>query len=144
MSINSAEHLAAARASNAPWLSDTYQDEDDLDEYDPLSESLRLTPLIEQLNLHAEPVSPSISAPIGTTTPSAIARPAPIGSHPPIGSRSSSDLSRATSSPSSPSSASSTPSSTSSPHTESTNDSTEKSKKKKSSRLNIFQRLSSK
>lgn len=119
LALNSREHLAAARASNAPWLSDTYQ-EDDTDEYDPLSESLRLTPLIEQLNLHAEPVSPSTSHPNTT----------PIGSAP-IGSKPSSAPTQA-------------PTSQPLNASEPTADATEKSKKKKGSRLNIFQRLSSK
>jgi len=120
LALNSREHLAAARASNAPWLSDTYQ-EDDTDEYDPLSESLRLTPLIEQLNLHAEPVSPSTGHPNST----------PIGSAP-IGSKLP------------PSPPNQSPSSQPLTVGEPTADTNEKSKKKKGSRLNIFQRLSSK
>lgn len=120
-SVNSRETLAAARASNAPWLYDTFQDdgaEDDDDDYDHTLDSLPLTPLIEQLNLHAEPVSPTLSHNQNHAPVAPIAPPSAPG-------KDGKDAASASPSP--------TPSDAS--H--------EKTKKKKGNRLHIF-RLSSK
>lgn len=122
---SSRENLAAARASNAPWLYDTFQDDEVEDDDDFANDALPLTPLIEQLNLHAEPVSPTLShhnpqqghvSPIAPPTHNA---PAPIGAPAASGAAPAADAAA--------------PAAT-----------TEKGKKKKGSRLHIFQRLSSK
>lgn len=133
LSTNSSrENLAAARASNAPWLYDTFQDDDEAEEDDEFAnDALPLTPLIEQLNLHAEPVSPTLTHHHhhGSVAPIAPPQSAPA----PIGSSSTS-----------PASAPAPAGATASADANAANSTTEKSKKKKGSRLHIFQRLSSK
>jgi hypothetical protein len=99
-------------------LSDTFQDDDEDDDLAGNGTTLTYTPLIEQLNRYAEPISPSASA--------QSQRPAPIGSATPIGVSPSSN----------------SPSTQASP--EPVADGTEKAKKKKGPRLGIFQRLSTK
>lgn len=132
---SSRENLAAARASNAPWLYDTFQDDEaEEDDDDFANDALPLTPLIEQLNLHAEPVSPTIShhhAQAGQHAPNgaqnhahhAVSPIAPPSHLAPIGSPSSASTNNTASTEAAP---------------------VEKGKKKKGSRLHIFQRLSSK
>lgn len=133
--------LAAARASNAPWLYDTYQ-EDDADEEDD-TEAFSMTPLIEQLNLHAEPISPTPANQSGSiVTKTAISRPAPIGTRSP--SAASPTLAAPIASTASTIASNGSHASTAPAMTDPTADTLEKGKKKKNSRLRIFQRLSSK
>lgn len=115
----------SVRAANAPWMNDVFQDDEDDDDF----LTLQFTPLIEQLNLHAEPVSPGHSA----------HRPAPIGPSP-IGTpaRNNGAATVNSTTAAQPAPAGAAPLATSASSAES-----DKGKKKKGSRLGIFQRLSS-
>lgn len=140
--FNSSPPLSpSVRAANAPWMNDVFQDDEDEDDF----MTLQFTPLIEQLNLAAEPVSPSHAAHLGPR-PAPIGQ-APVGTRPNVASSTFAPVSAtnfASTAPANPNPiATTTAPSVVAPSVAAQPSEPEKSKKKKSSRLGIFQRLSS-